>query len=397
MEFFPYEPFDQNEAQIKVWNWVKEAFKNEDGVAYYRYPLFTNTGRLNREPDVLILHRDLGLWVIECKSYSIDNIFAIQGHQWLMSDWYQEAETPVAQAEDQMFALKNKLEQRRETRGKINCNFRVALPNIRKREWENTIFCQLPSTEGVVLLYEDLTPTAFKKHLTDNAQRCRLSQQDWDLVKGVLGGTLSSREPRNIATGTPVDNPIRVISYIESQLKILDETQQKISFEVPEGPQRLRGLAGTGKTVLLAKRAAKLHIKYPEKTIGFIFFTRSLYVQITDLITLYHKEMHPEHLEPNWEKLKILHSWGGKEENGFYYDLANYLGVKRKTVDHIKHELGNCSPADGFEYCCLCLLRDLIIRAQDIIKKQNDPKMIESAEHIISLTDKNILENKAVF
>ncbi len=65
MDFFPYEPFDDN-----------------------RYPIFTRTGRLNREPDILILHRKLGLWVIECKGCSIGNIKGIQGHEWQMSSWY---------------------------------------------------------------------------------------------------------------------------------------------------------------------------------------------------------------------------------------------------------------------------------------------------------------------
>ncbi|MEO0686779.1 MAG: hypothetical protein AAFY76_17490, partial [Cyanobacteria bacterium J06649_11] len=67
MEFFPYEPFDKNQGQNKVWEWLKEAFKDESGVAYYRYPIFTKNGNLNREPDILFLHRELGLWVIECK------------------------------------------------------------------------------------------------------------------------------------------------------------------------------------------------------------------------------------------------------------------------------------------------------------------------------------------
>ena len=40
MEFFPYEPFDNNESQKKIWEWLKEAFKNDSGVAYYRYPIF---------------------------------------------------------------------------------------------------------------------------------------------------------------------------------------------------------------------------------------------------------------------------------------------------------------------------------------------------------------------
>jgi len=108
MEFFPYEPFDNNKSQNKVWSWVKDAFKNDEGVAYYRYPVFTKAGRLNREPDIVIFHRQLGLWVIECKGLHIGNIQGIQGHCWQMANWMRETEEPVVQAEDEMFALQNK-------------------------------------------------------------------------------------------------------------------------------------------------------------------------------------------------------------------------------------------------------------------------------------------------
>lgn len=358
MEFYPYEPFDVNECQHKVWEWLKAAFKDDEGVSYYRYPIFTKSGRLNREPDILILHQELGLWVIECKSYRIGNISGIQGHEWQLNEWYNERETPVAQAEDQMFALKGKLDERKETRGKVKCNFRVALPNIKQKEWEEKGFHQFPSTEGVVLTYESLTPAALIKHITETATKCKISSEDWEFVKGVLGGTLPSKQPRNIPTGTPPDNPIRVIQFIESKLKVLDETQQKIAFEVPEGAQRLRGLAGTGKTVLLAKRVAKLHIKHPDWTIGFIFFTRSLYDQILELIALYHREMHPEHTGPDLRKLKVLHAWGAADQQGFYRDLALKCGLRPKTVNDVKNEIGNCSPAKSFEYICNRLKED---------------------------------------
>ena len=108
MDFHPIEAFDNNDAQKQVWEWLKDAFKDDEGEAYYRFPIFTKTGKLSREPDVLMLHRDLGLWVIECKSFRIGNIAAIQGHEWQMQNWHSDIETPVAQAENQMFAIKKR-------------------------------------------------------------------------------------------------------------------------------------------------------------------------------------------------------------------------------------------------------------------------------------------------
>lgn len=358
MDFYPYEPLDHNQGQHKVWNWLKEAFKDDQGVAYYRYPIFHKSGRLMREPDILLLHREYGLWVFECKGFHFSNIQEIQGHQWSMNNWHSEYETPVAQAEDQMFAIQNRLNQSRETRNKVNCNFRVALPFINSNEWLNSSFATLPSTEGVVLIKEQLTSKVLRHYIEENSQRCTLSDDDWQLVTGVLGGTLPTKQPRSIPTGTDSINPIRVIHHMESQLKILDATQQKIAFELPDGAQRLRGLAGTGKTVLLAKKIAKMHIKYSEWTIGYIFFTRSLYDQILELITLYHKEMHPDNIEPNWTKLKVLHAWGAREQQGFYRDLAQKSGVRSKSLNDVKNEIGSTSPSESFEYICNCLQKE---------------------------------------
>ncbi|WP_254921333.1 hypothetical protein [Nodularia sp. NIES-3585] len=36
----------------------------------------------------------------------------------------------------------------------------------------------------------------------------------------------------------------------------LDEQQKQVSSTIPDGPQRIRGLAGSGKTVTFGQRAA---------------------------------------------------------------------------------------------------------------------------------------------
>jgi len=355
MDFHPYEPIDNNTCQKKLWQWLKEAFNGENGVAYYRYPIFARNGNSYREPDIVVLFQKFGLWIFESKGCNINNIKAIQGHEWQMNNWYNEYITPVAQAEDQMFAIKNRLDERRESRGKVKCQFRVALPNIRREEWRAKGFDKLPSTANIVLVYEDLTPAQLKIHIIESSNQPSLTEQDWQLVKSVLGGTLPAKEPRPIPTNTPTDNPIRIIHYIESRLKILDKEQQKIAFEVPDGPQRFRGLAGTGKTVLLAKRAAKMHLKNPDWTIGFVFFTRSLYDQILGLIATYYREMHPEREEPDWTKLKVLHAWGGNQQAGFYAILTRKSSAKYRSVNHVNDEIGQCSPGKAFEYICECL------------------------------------------
>lgn len=55
-----------------------------------------------------------------------------------------------------------------------------------------------------------------------------------------------------------------VIQQIEKEIANLDRWQKAAAIEMPDGPQRIRGLAGSGKTVVLALKAAYLHVQRPE-------------------------------------------------------------------------------------------------------------------------------------
>ena len=57
---------------------------------------------------------------------------------------------------------------------------------------------------------------------------------------------------RNIATlGS-------AIGELDKRVVALDDEQEKVALEIAPGPQRIRGLAGTGKTLLLAMKAAHI-------------------------------------------------------------------------------------------------------------------------------------------
>jgi hypothetical protein len=148
-KFQNYAPLNPNTAEKKFWECLKKTFQNEPCVVYFRYPIFKRTGNLTREPDVIFMHRDLGLWVFECKGCSIANIESIEGHQWKMTNWHREEELPMLQAEDGMFAISAKLTERRETRGLVASHYRVVLPFVKEQEWQDKGFSDLPCTHGV--------------------------------------------------------------------------------------------------------------------------------------------------------------------------------------------------------------------------------------------------------
>jgi superfamily I DNA and RNA helicase len=351
MEFHPSEPFDSNRAQRNVWDSLKQALAEDRGVAYYRYHIFPRGRMRHREPDILILHPALGLIIIECKGCRIENIAAIQGAEWTMQNWHDECETPLEQAADQMFAVKGRYLERRETRDLLAFHFTVALPFVTRAEWQAKGFDRL--TEGGVILKEDLYPGSIRhtlERLAAEYPQKMLSDSDWEAALSVLRGRLTSAPPRHVPSGTPSDSAVRVIRVIESGLKVLDRDQNTAAFAIPDGPQRLRGLAGTGKTVLLAQRAAKIHARHPDWRIAFVFWTKSLYEQVRQGIESAYAEMTGE--TPDWNRLNILHAWGNKRLPGFYSTVARACKQRPLGATEAAERANRKSPGAAFDFAC---------------------------------------------
>lgn len=111
-----------------------------------------------------------------------------------------------------------------------------------------------------------------------------------------------------------------VIQKIEREIANLDQWQKSAAIECPDGPQRIRGLAGSGKTIVLALKAAYLHTANPEWDIALTFHSRALYQQFRDLVRRFCFEHKND--EPDWNKLRVLHSWGSSRYPGIYSEIA---------------------------------------------------------------------------
>ena len=129
-----------------------------------------------------------------------------------------------------------------------------------------------------------------------------------------------------------------IMKTIEKQIANLDQWQKKAAFEVPEGPQRIRGLAGSGKTVVLALKAAYLHMQYPDWDIAVTYYTRSLSQQFHEMITNFSREFIGD--EPDWKKLHIIHAWGSYSEEGIYSIAVKKVGLSPVTYTNAKSKYG---------------------------------------------------------
>jgi len=117
------------------------------------------------------------------------------------------------------------------------------------------------------------------------------------------------------------------LKNLEDSIANLDNFQGAAVIETVEGVQRIRGLAGSGKTIVLALKVAYLHAQNPNWSIAVTFNTRSLKGQFERFINTFVIE---QGVEPNWDKLQIIHAWGApgdKSREGLYYNFCKSHGV----------------------------------------------------------------------
>lgn len=138
------------------------------------------------------------------------------------------------------------------------------------------------------------------------------------------------------------------LKALEDSIANLDNRQSRAVIETVEGVQRIRGLAGSGKTVVIALKAAYLHAQHPDWKIAITFNTRSLKGQLRQLINTFYIEQTSE--EPDWNNVQIIHAWGapgGGEKNGLYYTFCSENNVRYFDFRSASSEFGSADPFGG--------------------------------------------------
>lgn len=154
-----------------------------------------------------------------------------------------------------------------------------------------------------------------------------------------------------------------VLCAIQNREGTFDREQKKTALITIEGPQRIRGLAGSGKTIVLAMKAAQFHLSHPNAEILYTFYTKALYDTIRRLIERFYRDF-SDNQEPNWKKIHILHGWGGFELPGVYSRACSMNGIHPVTFS----EARNMVPDQPFSYACKSLVENhSIMPAYDLI------------------------------
>lgn len=132
-------------------------------------------------------------------------------------------------------------------------------------------------------------------------------------------------------------------------------------------------MAGSGKTVVLALKAAYLHSQHPDWNIAVTFYTRSLSQQYKDMITNFSYEFMGD--IPNWDKLQILHAWGTTSEPGIYSEIAKRKNIIPKTFSTAKLQY-------GIKYAFEGLCNELLHYSDNEFKPFYDAILIDEAQDL---------------
>jgi superfamily I DNA and RNA helicase len=193
-------------------------------------------------------------------------------------------------------------------------------------------------------------------------------------VQAALQRVTTIKPAKRRASVQRADSRGAVLKEIEKGIANLDRWQKRAAIESPDGPQRIRGLAGSGKTVVLALKAAYWHTQHPRWQIAITFHTRALYQQIDDLITRFTFEHSNDRPDPAY--LKIAHSWGSSSRPGVYSLIAAALNVPPR-------DFGYARATYGFEEAFQGICRELL----DVAKSKDvepifDAVLIDEAQDL---------------
>lgn len=333
----------------RIESYLNELFRSlngREGTIYHKYPIVSAGNGYT--PDISVVLPEFGIVLIHISKYRVSECDSIGEDIWVCNK--NEEDSPKILLEDCAQSIISRVNKHRAIRNKFQIIPVVCFPNDTKDAFER----KFGSPEGCIfgepnertildLFRHELIPIEAEQKLFLSA------------IQGV--GPLNAN--KKIAVEEKSDVIGKAIKLLDSQISLLDRTQQKAALQIPDGPQRIRGMAGTGKTVILAMKAANLHSHYPDKKILYTFYTQALYSQVRNLITKFYREN--EDKDPNWDNLLVLHSWGGRAKEGVYYRACLRNSVMPRNLRNVPFV------DDPLDHVCTELLKSKLEEEYDFV------------------------------
>ncbi len=348
MEFLPGAiGFVSDEAIITTSEVITDFFKNENGLIGYKNPT-VGVGNKESVPAFVIIHERAGILLVEVLTEKVISTEK-DGEYWKLEKGQTVYSKDIVL--DKFYSeIENRLKSdlkffdRRSNSVKINISKVLYITGQPKETLKEFI-------DKGIIINQVCDDKDFGNFLNTFNSNNSVDPSLIDPLYALLEGTKAYEKPSiEIPDGTE-----KTLSGFSSVSLIhtfkLDKKQRKVSMQLPQGPQRIRGLAGTGKTVILALKAALTHKEFKDYKILFVFNTQSMYNQIRNLISKYY--IYEKRKEPNWENLEVLHAWGGSSQPGLYSKTCDLFGFTPFKFMQVRNQ------KDPYEYIFSDLLEKI--------------------------------------
>lgn len=196
---------------------------------------------------------------------------------------------------------------------------------------------------------DDVHPVASIASLSSIIERIEWEDNEiFPQLASVVQAISSIRKAKRRRETKKADSRGARMKQVEDSIANLDSHQSAAVIETVEGVQRIRGLAGSGKTIVLALKVAYLHAKHPDWHIAVTFNTRSLKGQFERLINTFVLEQTNE--EPDWDQIEIINAWGApgnKQRDGMYHKFCSVNGLEYLDFKAAEAQFGSKKSFEG--------------------------------------------------
>ncbi|EMR07344.1 DNA-dependent helicase II [Bhargavaea cecembensis DSE10] len=268
----------------------------DDVIVYYEPEIH------GRRPDFVLIGPDIGMVVLEVKDYTRNTLYHLNKDEWTLltsGGSHATVKNPALQAKEYMFHIKNVLEKDKSLvhlEGKYQ--FRLKFPC-----GYGTVFTRLHEKDMVQNhLYAVLDPErTFTRDAIDPDLDGFSEEEFIERICGLSSMTFTLREPLNreeidairyhLFPEVRISAEFREAAPYKDQLllslrdlKAMDLHQENLAKQLGDKNRLIRGVAGSGKTLILASRAKLLAKEHPDWKILILCYNISLSRSIESLV-----------------------------------------------------------------------------------------------------------------
>lgn len=393
LKIFDFDNYNQDIASQRIQEHIEPMLSDIKGLWLYREPEIKTDG--NDYPSFTIVSRELGLIFVRVYNYTEETLTHVDNKYWTING--QNVRSECIRFRNYVHKITSKIEDPMiEFEEEIKIRTFYVFPYI--EDDSHFINIGLKNNEFLVCGQNN---TGLTFSVTEKA----LCENDYKNLISIIQSANIINKSTDIYVEEPPQNISEAIVLNNKRIALFDYDQMTASLTITaDKSERIRGLAGSGKTVLLAMKAARLHKRFPDKKIAFVFYTKSLYNQATNLIRKYYNQIADD--EPNWENLLVLHSWGGQTVgNGFYYSVCKACGVPPKTLrqgtlaDHCKELLDSHLLREIYDFVLIDEAQDFPLEFFLLVQKvaKNPKKVVVAYDELQTTNDIIIPEFEELF